>query len=434
MSTTLTRVEGEGEIHVYVRDGEVLDVEVRITEAPRFFEYIVVGRRAVDVPDIMSRICGFCGISYILTAIHAFERGAGIEVSQHVEVYRRALHAAERVKSHMLHAYFMHLPDLINAKSPGELYERNPALFRSVTRILEWVRKAMSVLGGRFHNVVNLRVGGVYGYPRREDVAKLARELSDVERSLLSLMDFTLSLDIPSYRQGMKLLALYDGSAYPEYAGRVAVYSNGELELYDLRDFEKMIIAEQKPYSNALRYRLVSGEPYCTGPLARFNIGYKHLRGEVRDKLEEYGWKPPLVNIHQSIVARLAEVYNTLLFMKEFAESYSELSGEGVEYAEIPQGEYLAAVEAPRGTLYHRYVVDSRGRVSYANIITPTAQNLALMEKLIREEARASAPITADLILEKGSRIVRSFDPCISCSVHTVRIHEVKAHKYVLRA
>ena len=41
---SLARVEGEGSMHVVVRDGEVQDVELRIFEPPRFFEAFLRGR------------------------------------------------------------------------------------------------------------------------------------------------------------------------------------------------------------------------------------------------------------------------------------------------------------------------------------------------------------------------------------------------------
>ena len=41
----LARVEGEGAMHVRIRDGEVDDVQLRIYEPPRFFEALLRGRR-----------------------------------------------------------------------------------------------------------------------------------------------------------------------------------------------------------------------------------------------------------------------------------------------------------------------------------------------------------------------------------------------------
>src|SRR4029453_10695896 len=68
----LTRVEGEGSLHLRVREGEVVEARLRIFEAPRFFERIVVGRTHDEVIDIVARICGICPIAYQPTAAPAF--------------------------------------------------------------------------------------------------------------------------------------------------------------------------------------------------------------------------------------------------------------------------------------------------------------------------------------------------------------------------
>ena len=79
-----------------------------------------------------------------------------------------------------------------------------------------------------------------------------------------------------------------------------------------------------------------------------------------------------------------------------------------------------AATEAPRGLLIHHYVVDEWGKVVAADIVTPTAINQRVM----------AAQIMADLTNEKdherlckvAERIVRAYDPCISCAVHLVKV------------
>jgi coenzyme F420-reducing hydrogenase alpha subunit len=84
----------------------------------------------------------------------------------------------------------------------------------------------------------------------------------------------------------------------------------------------------------------------------------------------------------------------------------------------IRAGEGGSATEAPRGTLYHSYAVDDDGFVTRGDVITPTAQNLANIEA----DMRHFAPTVADrgeaefaVLIEE---LVRSYDPCLSCSVH----------------
>ena len=99
-----------------------------------------------------------------------------------------------------------------------------------------------------------------------------------------------------------------------------------------------------------------------------------------------------------------------------------EARGEIPEY-EVREGRGIGAIEVPRGTLFHEYAIDREGRVTEANVITPTAQNLANVEKDMRgsverllQDSREDHD-QSDLRL-KLAMVARAYDPCISCSVH----------------
>lgn len=81
-------------------------------------------------------------------------------------------------------------------------------------------------------------------------------------------------------------------------------------------------------------------------------------------------------------------------------------------------GRGVGVVEAPRGLLIHDYTYDERGRCVQANCIIPTAQNYANLDR----DMEALLPQIADQPREKVQlmleMLVRSYDPCISCSVH----------------
>jgi len=94
----------------------------------------------------------------------------------------------------------------------------------------------------------------------------------------------------------------------------------------------------------------------------------------------------------------------------------------------VPTGkpsEGIAAVEAPRGTLYHHYVTDSRGMMKSVNLIVATVQNNAAMnmsvkkaaEKLIREGE------VSDEILDRVEMAFRAYDPCLACATHALSGH-----------
>jgi coenzyme F420-reducing hydrogenase alpha subunit len=86
-----------------------------------------------------------------------------------------------------------------------------------------------------------------------------------------------------------------------------------------------------------------------------------------------------------------------------------------------PSGEGVGAVEAPRGTLYHHYVIED-GLLVKANCIIPTAQNLANVEadmQALVPTALRQAPAAIEQTLQM---LVRAYDPCISCSVHRLEV------------
>ncbi len=414
----LTRVEGEGEVVLRTENGKMVGVEVRISEAPRFFEYIVRGRRYVDVPDLVSRICGLCGVSYVVTACRAFENCFEIEVPEYEEELRMAVLGAERVKSHVIHVAYLNLPDLIGLGSIGELFESYTHLFQSASKIVLWARKAMEILGGRFHNVVNIRIGGVYSFPSSEKVRALSRDLNEILNDFEGLARFVLGLrSISEEVHKLRYMATACSGSYC-WASNKLVLDDGTY--FGVESFENYVLTEQVSYSNALRYRLVTGEPYLVGPIARYNNYMKYLREEVRELLEEFGWNRELRGVYQSVVARIAETYNTLLELRDFLSSYRERTVSSPPKVSRVRGPCVAVTEAPRGILYHRYLLDDNLRVRSSNIITPTAQNLACMEYLIEGKLYGSA--LDSKAVEVAKSLIRCFDPCISCSVHVSRV------------
>ena len=101
------------------------------------------------------------------------------------------------------------------------------------------------------------------------------------------------------------------------------------------------------------------------------------------------------------------------------------LPGAELQEVEGRAGCGVAAIEAPRGTLFHEYELDEDGKVVAANIVTPTAQNLANIERDLRNSGDRLQETSAisDAELKRGFEMVaRAYDPCISCSVHLVRI------------
>ena len=126
-SEALARVEGEGALHVRLRDGSVEDVELRIYEPPRFFEAFLRGRAFTEVPDITARICGICPVAYQMSACAAMEDACGVDASPSaIRALRRLLYCGEWIESHALHIFLLHAPDFLGYESAFDDGARPP--------------------------------------------------------------------------------------------------------------------------------------------------------------------------------------------------------------------------------------------------------------------------------------------------------------------
>ena len=109
----LTRVEGEGALHVTLTDGAVESVELNIYEPPRFFEAFLRGRAYTEPPDITARVCGICPVAYQISACNAIEDACGVTLDHELVELRRLLYCGEWIHSHALHIYLLHAPDFL---------------------------------------------------------------------------------------------------------------------------------------------------------------------------------------------------------------------------------------------------------------------------------------------------------------------------------
>ena len=168
------------------------------------------------------------------------------------------------------------------------------------------------------------------------------------------------------------------------------------------------------------------------GALARFNLNSEKLHPKAKEVAAATGLKPKCINPYLNTVAQLIECVHCLEHaislledMKRAPLNYAEEIVVGLnEQHRIPvrAGNGVGAVEVPRGILFHNYQTDENGIIMNANCVIPTNQNTGNIEydmmKLMPEILdRSEEEIT--LALEM---LVRSYDPCISCSTHLLDI------------
>ncbi len=418
ITEALVRVEGEGALHVRVRDGRVEDVRLRIYEPPRFFEAFLRGRAYTEVPDLTARICGICPVAYQTSSMAAIEAACGVAVPSQVWALRRLLYCGEWIESHALHVFFLHAPDFLGYASAFEMARDHPAIVEGALRLKKAGNTLMRVVGGREIHPVNVRVGGVYRAPAREELAVAVAELEAAREFARDAIGFTAGLPFPDVEEDFHFVALRSPDRYAIESGRLV--STGGLDLGP-DEYDDHFVEEHVEHSTALHSRLRAGGSYLVGPLARWALNRDRLPADVLAAADAAGLEPVCRNPFRSIVVRAVEMHYALEEALRLIASYEPPAPPAVE---VPprEGTGCGWSEAPRGLLWHRYAIDADGTILDARIVPPTSQNQARIEQSVRAVVERHLELGDDELRHRCEQAVRSYDPCISCATHFLRL------------
>lgn len=414
----LARVEGEGALTVRLKDGEVNEIILNIYEPPRFFEGFLNGRYFQDVPDITARICGICPVAYQMSSVQALEAALQVTITPEVRALRQLLYCAEYIESHALHIYLLQGPDLVGYESAISLAADAPDLVKKALKLKKVGNELLKTIGGRSVHPVNTCVSGFYRWPSVDAIHALVSDLEWAKQASIETAQWAATLNYPEFEQSYEFVALNRIDEYAIYDGYIASSTGQRV---DPMDFEKNYIETHVEHSNALHSHTSGNTTYFVGPLARFNNNYKKLRPIAREVAKQIGFQPTVRNPYKSLLARAIELVHCCDLAIELANDYHP-QGPCSKEIKVRPGEGWGVSEAPRGLLYHRYVVDEQGLVRFARITPPTAQNFAQMEA----DLWAIAPAVIKKPQEEASlafeHLLRSYDPCISCATHFLRL------------
>jgi sulfhydrogenase subunit alpha len=424
----VTRVEGHGNIYVNVRNGTMERCEWNISEAPRFFEAMVLGRKWSELHHITSRICGICSIGHTLASLRATEAAMDITISdQDLKLRKIALHA-ENMQSHLLHVGFLVLPDLMGVGSVIPLASSNPKELKTVLRLHKLANEMSDMLCGRTTHPQRLIPGGFSKIPTMSELSGLRERLKASVPDLQAVAKLLQSLapKIPDFVRETEFIALTKPDEYALYDGKIGSTDTDAAPASEYLSFTNEYIV---PHSTAKRAKHVR-DSYMVGALARLNINYDLLSPLAKKTAEMFNLKPVCHNPYMNSIAQLVEVVHSV---EDSIRLINELEAAGLhsqpDYnnpeVKVKAGRGVGAVEVPRGLLFHDYAYNEKGVCTKANCVIPTNQNHGNIEldmKALVPKIMGKTPKEIELTLEM---LARAYDPCISCSTHAVKVHFV---------
>lgn len=462
----ITRLEGHGKIEIFLdAEGNVANAYLQVPEL-RGFEQFCVGRKAEDMPVIMSRICGVCPEAHHLAATKAVDRVFGVEPPAAAKKIRELLYMSFYVTDHTTHFYALGGPDFIVGPDAPPA-ERN--ILGVVRKVGLEIGKQVIACRARNHHVIQMLGGrGVHlpaGLPggwsksiseeERKEIEKIAIE--NVAFAQFSLQIFEsvvlkntayadLILSDVFYHETYYMGTVDENNKSNFYDGKIRVVDpqGQEFLKFPAAQYFEHIAERVEPWSylkfpflkkvgwKGLTDGIDSGV-YCATPLSRLNVSDGLATPLAQAEFERFyatfgrkkvkGRYPP---VHHRLATHWARLIELLYAAEHMLELVRDPEITSPDVRRIPTGvagEGVGSVEAPRGTLIHHYQTDARGILTKVNLIVGTTNNHAAMALSIKRVAQKlihAGQVVEEGILNRIEMAFRLYDPCLSCATHAL--------------
>jgi sulfhydrogenase subunit alpha len=413
----ITRVEGHGNINIKIQNGKLQEARWEVVETPRFFEAMLVGKKWENAPWISGRICGICSIGHTLASIRAVENAFGIEPTAQTGKLRLLLKHMETLQSHILHLYFLAAPDFVGIGSVFPLIQSNPDVVQRAARMKQLANDVCDCVGGRRMHPTRTVVGGFTMLPNKKELVQFRTRLKDSADDLQRTAELFKTFVIPDFSRETEFVSLKGDGNYP-FIGGDLVSTDG---IHKNEHEYKAMTNEYLVGQSTSKWSRLSRDSFAVGALARLNNNFAFLHPAAKEVSESFELKPVNHNPYMNNIAQLVECVHVVM---ESIALIDELTGSTWQEPRQPviprSGNGVGAVEVPRGILYHSYDFDWEGRITHCDCVIPTSQNHAnIQHDLTALAAHHASQESDDRKIELlAQMLVRSYDPCISCSVH----------------
>ena len=440
----VTRLEGHGRITLKTNEqGEISEAMFSVTQV-RGFEKFCEGRPYYEMPSLMARICGICPVSHLIASAKACEAIMSVEIPPTAAKLRRALNLAQAIQSHALSFFYLASPDLLLGMdaAPADrnifgVAKAHPELGRAGVGLRRFGQHMIELLGRKRIHPGWVVPGGVtepLDPVKRDEILRLIPEAYANAKMALTAYKQIAS----RFHDEIESFANFPGL----FLGMVA--ENGGLEFTDAKlrvidatgillldgmeaaQFDQAIGEAVEPYSYMkFPYYKPLGYPagsYRVGPLARLNIA-SHAGTPLADaelKIFKKLAEGPVLGSFHYHHARLIEILHGIEVIEQLFSDSSILDKHVRATAGVNRQEGAGIAEAPRGTLMHHYKVDDKGLMKWANLVIATGQNNNAMNKGVLQVAQryVKSDRLTDGMLNRVEAVIRTFDPCLSCSTH----------------
>jgi len=424
----IAKIEGHAGFTADIVGGDIRGARLDVMEGARLLEGILRDRSIFEVSQISSRICGVCPVVHTLTSIKTLEQALHIEVSEQTVLLRKIMMLGQILNSHALHLFFFSLSDFFGIDNDMDLIKKYGSRAKDALILREFGNKLIEIIGGRSIHPLTPTIGGFLKLPEKAKLTNLFYQSEEALSAAKNLAKLFSSLKYPNFMRSAPYASLHHLSEYACYDGMIKTPTEVKVAPAEFMD----IIQEHQLQNSAIKESFYHGKPYMVGALARINNNHDQLNSEAKKALKRANIHIPTFNPFHNILAQAVEIVHCaqeaqkllrVILQKELKNETraqrDELINSKLKTIK-GSAKGIEAIEAPRGTLYYFYEINSDGMVVNCNIITPTSQNLARLEKDLEEylPKLADKKTLKKEMEDKIKMLVRAYDPCLTCATH----------------
>jgi coenzyme F420-reducing hydrogenase alpha subunit len=262
-------------------------------------------------------------------------------------------------------------------------------------------------------------VGGFAKWPTLQEMEALRQRLDDSlgDAEALGYLFKELFSGFPLFERETEYIALSGSDDYSLYEGNIASTDGGTWQVSQYKEISNEYMVPQSTAKFARHNR----DSYMVGALARLNLNYERLGPRAKHVAELFDLSPVNCNPFMNNIAQIVEVVHSI---EDSCRLIDDLLKHWVEEEEpeiaVKAGRGEAAVEVPRGVLFHEYEYNQEGECIWANYVIPTNQNHANIQKDMETLVPQIKDRSKKEIEHSVEMLIRAYDPCISCSTHCI--------------
>ena len=443
----LTRVEGHGKVTLLLdEDNHIQQARLHIVEF-RGFEKFIQGRPYWELPVLVQRLCGICPVSHHLAAAKATDMLVGArELTPTAEKVRRLMHYGQTLQSHALHFFYLCSPDLLfgfddkvrHRNIVGVIHD-HPEIATQGVMLRKYGQEVIRVTAGKRIHGTGAIPGGVNKSLSREERDYLQQDIEQVVSwsqgsvaliKQIFLEQFDYHMEFATVDSNMLCMVAADGG-FDIYHGGLRARDAAGKTIFDHVDYTNyaQFLREGVKTWSYMKFPFIESLGseqgwYRVGPLARVNncdFFNTPLAEQERRAFSVIGNGQPLQATLAYHWARQIELLCCAEAIRHLLRD-PDLLGTNLLLRGELQNRGVGVIEAPRGTLFHHYEINSDGLVEKANLIVATTNNNQAMNESIRQVASQylDGRQLTEPLLNQVEVAIRAYDPCLSCATHAM--------------